>query len=113
VLAALRARRVYATSGPRILLRTALGDHPMGSTITVEPGKSIDEVLIVRVVGTAPLDRVELIRSGQIVDGLEADGALDTVLQRKIEGLRAGEYIYVRVVQQDGGTAWSSPIFIE
>ncbi len=113
VLAALRARRVYATNGPRILLRMALGADPMGSTITVEPGKSLDAVLLVRVVGTAPLERVELIRSGELVDAVESDGALDTVLQRKIEGLRAGEYIYVRVVQQDGGAAWSSPIFIE
>lgn len=113
VLAALRARRVYATNGPRILLRVALGAHPMGSTITVEPGQSIDEVLIVRVLGTAPLKHVDLIRSGELVDGVEGDESLDTVFQRKIEGLRAGEYVYVRVVQQDGGIAWSSPIFIE
>ena len=40
VLAALRARRVYATNGPRILLRAALGGHPMGSSISVPPGGS-------------------------------------------------------------------------
>ena len=26
--------------------------------------------------------------------------------------LRPGEYLYVRVAQQDGGLAWASPIFL-
>ena len=29
-----------------------------------------------------------------------------------LEGLRAGEYVYLRAVQADGGAAWSSPYFI-
>jgi hypothetical protein len=35
------------------------------------------------------------------------------VLQVPVEALRAGEYLYVRAVQRDGGAAWSSPIFFE
>ena len=29
-----------------------------------------------------------------------------------IEGLKAGEYVYVRVVQEDRGMAWSSPFYV-
>ncbi len=113
VLAALRARRSYATNGPRILLRAALGAHPMGSVVQVPEGASVDEPLFVHVVGTGPIARVELVRSGEVVDGLDAEGRLEVALERPVEGLRAGEYVYIRVIQEDGGAAWSSPIFFE
>jgi hypothetical protein len=113
VLAALRERRVYATNGPRILLRTAFGGHGMGTTVPVPAGESVSDELFVHVVAPAPLERVELIRSGEIVDGIPAEELLEVVLQVPIEALRAGEYLYVRAVQQDGGAAWSSPIFFE
>ena len=69
--------------------------------------------LFVSVVAEAPLDRIELIRSGQVVDSIEIDGQLEVSLQRFVEDLKPGEYLYVRVIQQDGGAAWSSPFFIE
>jgi hypothetical protein len=113
VFAALRARRVYATNGPRILLRVALGSHGMGMAVPVPAGESIDDELFVHVIAPSPLEHVELIRSGEIVDRFPAEGLLEVILQRSVEELRAGEYLYVRVVQQDGGAAWSSPIFLE
>jgi hypothetical protein len=113
VLASLRSRRAYATNGARILLRTALGPHPMGAVASAPEGGSLDEELFIHVVATGPLERVELIRSGAVVDGLEMDGALEATLQRTVSGLRSGEYVYVRVAQEDGGVAWSSPIFVE
>jgi hypothetical protein len=30
-----------------------------------------------------------------------------------VPALHAGEFVYVRAVQQDAGAAWSSPWFIE
>jgi hypothetical protein len=113
VLAALRERRAYATNGPRILLRTAFGSHGMGTTAPVPAGGTVGDELFVHVVASAPLERVDLIRSGEIVDAIPAEGLLEAVLQRPVEALRAGEYLYVRAVQEDGGTAWSSPIFFE
>ena len=29
-----------------------------------------------------------------------------------LEGLRSGGWVYVRVVQEDGHAAWSSPVFL-
>jgi hypothetical protein len=113
VLAALRERRVYATNGPRILLRTALGAHRMGSVVPVPPGGTVTEELFVRVVAPVPLERVDLIRSGKVADSIDTEGRVDVTLQRLIKELRAGEYLYVRAVQKDGGAAWSSPIYFE
>jgi hypothetical protein len=113
VLAALRARHVYATNGPRMLLRAALGANPMGSVAAAPAGGALDAALFVHAVGTGPLARVELVRSGEVVDALDVEGRLDVVLELPVEGLRAGEYVYVRVVQEDGGAAWSSPVFVE
>ncbi len=113
VLAALRARRVYATNGARILLRAALGEQRMGSTIPVPAGERLDAELFVSVVAAAPLARIDLIRSGELVDSLDIDGRLEATLQRRLTELRPGEYVYVRAIQEDGGAAWSSPFFIE
>jgi hypothetical protein len=113
VLAALRERRVYATNGARILLRMALGAHRMGSSIHVPDGETLREEIFVRIVAAAPVSRVELIRSGVVIDALEAEGQLELTLQRGLSDLRSGEYVYLRVLQEDGGLAWSSPIFLE
>jgi hypothetical protein len=113
VLSALRARRAYATNGPRILLRTALGGYGMGMSVPVSGEAEPNQELFVHVFAVRPLDRVELIRSGAVVDRLSVDGLLEVVLQLPVENLRPGEYLYVRAVQRDGGAAWSSPFFID
>jgi hypothetical protein len=115
VLEALRARRVYATNGPRILLRFALGEHRMGSIRRLSPDEAegVDDLAYVQVIAAAPLEKVELVRSGQLVDGVMLEGRLEASLTREVEDLRPGEYVYVRAVQEDGGAAWSSPIWIE
>ena len=52
------------------------------------------------------------LRSGEIVDGLLVEDLLEVTLQRQVDDLTPGEYVYVRVVQKDGGAAWSSPIYV-
>jgi hypothetical protein len=112
VEAALRARRVYATNGPRILLRFALGEHRMGEVVRVGPGGELSGPLLVQVIAETPLAAVELVRSGELVDGVALDGQLEVTLDREIQGLAPGEYVYVRAIQQDQGAAWSSPIYV-
>jgi hypothetical protein len=112
VLAALRKRRAYATNGPRILLRTVLGGYGMGMDVPVAAGGSLSEELFVQVIAVAPLERIDLIRSGEIVESFEAEGRLEVGIERPVEELRAGEYLYVRAIQEDGGAAWSSPFFL-
>ena len=106
---ALVARRVYATNGPRILLRAALGAARMGEKLPAPDG---DLDLYVHIVATGPLEHLDIIRSGEVAR-LDLENELETTAQLNVSGLQSGEWLYVRVVQVDGGTAWSSPFFIE
>jgi hypothetical protein len=111
VYGALKARRAYATNGPRIILRAALAGLPMGSELTAPPpGESAD--LYVRAITHAPLDRIDVIRRGRVDQSLAGEGAMDYEATFELKDLAAGEYVYVRVIQQDGGAAWSSPFFV-
>ena len=44
---------------------------------------------------------------------LALENDLEATVHLEISGLQSGEWLYVRAVQVDGGTAWSSPFFIE
>jgi len=114
VLEALRARRVYATNGPRIYLSVALDGMPVGSVLSHakwqvgEPPK-----LAVLAVGVANLDHIDLVRSGRVEPIAPGEGRRRIGLSVPLRDLAPGEYVYVRAVQTDGGAAWSSPFFIE
>jgi hypothetical protein len=107
---ALRARRVYATNGPRIFLEASLDGLPMGGEVTARSGA--ESILRVRVVAEAPLARIDLVRSGHI-SRIPLDGELEISFERAVEGLASADYLYVRVIQRDGGAAWSSPFYAE
>jgi hypothetical protein len=111
ILKALRARRVYATNGPRVWLRMWLDDHPMGSVLeaTAAPAQE----LRFAVAATAPIERIDLIRSGAVAQALEGEGRREWSERINVTPLEPGEYVYVRLVQEDGGLAWSSPIYVE
>jgi len=112
VLEALRSRRVYASNGPRILLRTELAGRPMGARIPLAELTGEPE-LRVRVVAEAPLERVDVIRGGAVAESVGAAGRMVFELQRSLAELQPGEYLYVRAVQRDEGAVWSSPYWFE
>ena len=114
---AMKARRVYATNGPRIWLRVTLDGEPMGTIQKVvensKPGASKTQDLRIRVAAVAPLEEVDIIRGDQPVERIAVKGEREWSLVRQIPALQPGEFVYVRVIQQDGGIAWSSPIYAE
>jgi len=110
VLAALRARRSYASNGARIWLHVDLDGHGMGSEGVASAAAS--QQLRVEVAGTSPVERIDLVRSGRVASLSDFEGA-DVVLERTVPRLAPGEWHYVRVVLEDGGVAWSSPIFAD
>ncbi|MDP6838799.1 MAG: CehA/McbA family metallohydrolase, partial [Planctomycetota bacterium] len=113
VSAALRARRTYATSGPRILLDAKLEGHGQGAAIAAQSLPRTAR-LELSIFGTAPLSRLELIRSGKPPQALDLAGSgLDYSGSHELRALGPGEYLYIRVQQVDGGLAWSSPFFLD
>ncbi|MBY0400777.1 hypothetical protein K2X89_10805, partial [Myxococcota bacterium] len=131
IQAALKRRHSFATNGIRPWLDVTIDGVEMGGVLagatpsaTPNPSDdasaaSGDHRLHLRFEATAPIERVELVRSGHraVVDLRSATGApegrpiysLD--LERRIPRLGPGEFHYVRILQVDGGVAWSSPIF--
>ena len=112
---AMKARRVYATNGPRIWLRVTLDGEPMGTiqktVANSAPEASKTQDLRIRVAAVAPLQEVDIIRGDQPVERIAVKGEREWSLTRQIPALQPGEFVYVRVIQQDGGIAWSSPIY--
>lgn len=57
------ARNCYGTTGARILLDVAIGDHSMGSVVTLHENPTLN----VHVEGTAPIERVDLLRDTHVI----------------------------------------------
>ena len=104
---ALWARRVYATTGERILLDFKIDGHSMGEDLTLRKPPLVH----MTVAGTAPLAQVELIRNGQVIMSRLKPG-LDLELDWQEDQVHVG-YYYLRVTQEDGEMAWSSPIWVK
>ncbi len=108
---ALKKRHTYAST-VNIVLEVRMGALGlMGDEVrTDKPG------LDVVVVGTGSLDRVEVLRDGEVVHTVkpekstaEAKFHWDDPAPRKGE---KASYYNVRVQQQDGALAWASPIWV-
>ncbi len=111
----LKSRRAYATNGPRILLTSHLTGTVDAATTSYPIGADVpagDYQLTVQAFGTNTFERVDLIRAGQVVETLPVGGVSELDMTLPIKGLASGEYVYLRLVQQDGGLAWTSPFFV-
>jgi hypothetical protein len=113
VFDALHARRCYATTGVPIELEFELNGHPMGSELTdLKPCKAPE--LYVRCRGSNGLDHLRIVRNGRLVATILCHGAPEVEHlwvdeQHETSGPRT---YYVRVVQVDRESAWSSPIWV-
>ncbi len=110
---ALKQRRCYATSGVRIFLDFRINNRLMGSEFVINDNPDI----LVHVQGTAPIRSVEIVRSGYVFSGFQSlpgEGLL-SVSYRMVDNIISpseSHYYYLRVIQEDGNMAWSSPIWV-
>jgi len=113
VFNALRQRRCYALTGPRMLLWVELNGRPMGSVVSAA---ELDEppLLTVKAVGTVPLRHAAIIKNGRHAAVRQLIGR-EEAFEWRDEAFDPAEpnYYYVRLKQSDGELAWSSPIWIE
>lgn len=122
---ALKAKRCYATTGVKIELDFAIAGVGMGQEITFTPYTQdtlFPAQALVRAKGTAPIRRIEVIENGEVLYVQDENFGLHEVeLDFQIENLvrkynpsalsNSSRYYYVRVTQEDGNMAWSSPIY--
>lgn len=105
IVEAMRARRSYASTD-NIVVDWRLGDRLMGVAAT--PG-----TFAAVVIGTGPLKQVDVIRSNKVVYTVAGTGAEARFTYDDRERPADEAFYYIRVLQQDGQIAWSSPIWVK
>jgi hypothetical protein len=105
---ALRARRTYAATD-RIVLEVRLGSALMGEETRL-PGEQ--PTLTIRALGTAPIDEIEVVRSGEVVATLRPRDRRVATTYTDPQPLPGTSYYYVRLRQRDDNVAWGSPIWV-
>jgi hypothetical protein len=126
LLEALYQRSCYATTGERIIVGLYLAGIPMGKEISTadKPGLAINRHLSGYVAGTSKLQKVEIIRNGKVLKTFEPDHysldftyddmiPLEKVVIPTKDKNPPFVYYYLRVTQEDGHMAWSSPIWVD
>jgi len=110
---ALYARRCYATTGVPIGLSVQLNGAPMGSEMPAL-ARNVRPVLQISCNGCNGIDHLRIVKNGQVVCTHWAHGQWRAELEWSDEAYTPGEpcYYYVRAVQVDRESAWSSPIWV-
>lgn len=105
-------KRAYATSGPRIVLDVRIDGVPMGGQVAAKAGQTVKMSVLARLDGL--LDGVEIVKDTMTIDYLQGvDNQVSEFRQDVDIHVETGAHAYyVKVRQVDGGTAWSSPIWI-
>ena len=127
LIEALYKRSCYATTGEKIILGFNIANHHMGSELSAKarPGLEYNRHITGYAIGIKPIAEAVIVRNGEnwkelpISDG-EIEFEVDDMellsqisFDPKKDDLPLFSYYYLRVVQEDGHIAWSSPIWVE
>ena len=107
VLDGIRKRHTYGATD-NIIMDVRMGRYFMGDEL--KTGTSLP--ITVKAKGTGPVSRVEVIRDSEIVYTAEPKKADVSFQYIDKADLSTRHYYYVRLMQEDGQIAWSSPFFV-
>ncbi|MBA2369500.1 MAG: DUF3604 domain-containing protein [Candidatus Protochlamydia sp.] len=126
LIEALYQRSCYGTTGERIIVGLYLAGVSMGKEISTadKPGLVVNRHLSGYIAGTTKLKAIELIRNGKVIKVFEpqdyhCDFTYDDLSPLEQVCIDAKDkkppfcYYYLRVLQDDGHMAWSSPIWVD
>jgi hypothetical protein len=105
---AARKRHSYGATD-NIILDLRSGPHLMGDVCKAEAAPTLD----IHVIGTGPLDVVEVLKDSEVVASLRSGSNEYKGAWIDPKPSPGTHYYYVRVQQKDGQLAWSSPLWIE
>ncbi len=108
LFAALEERRVYGTSGPRILLASTWGRERPGQVLDDLPAADV----LVEVAAPEPVEVIELVGPEGVVDRVYGGGRRVSARLAPVIETRRTTWRYVRVVLADGEMAWDSPWWV-
>jgi len=106
---AIKNRRCYATTGAPIILDITCGNYIMGSVINNQMSPPAFDIACK---GTNSLKEIRIVKNGKVIYVHSCCGVWDTAFSytdRNYDGADANYYI--RAVQSDMESAWSSPFF--
>ena len=109
---ALQERSVYATSGARIIVNFQINNKSMGQIIPVGDEQTVRNIAG-RVIGTDVIKEVAIIKNGSTLYVEKGQGREITISYSDTTPVKAGDYYYLRAVQEDDEIAWSSPVWLE
>jgi hypothetical protein len=112
VLEALRERRCYATTGKRYLLEFTVDGKQMGSEIRVPRGHVAE--IHAALGAVEKWLRLEVVGPDGPVASLSPEGSDADVVQLDAKSPPVNEptFLYLRGMEETGGMAWSSPVFL-
>ena len=105
----MRKRRAYGATDNIILDFRADGVHMMGDAFDAEKSPKFQ----VKVVGTGPIDKVEIVKDGKFVFNTQPGGSMADFTYVDAKPEKGESWYYVRVMQADRNLAWSSPIWVK
>lgn len=113
IFEAMYARRCYGTTGVPIVLDFTVNGQVMGSELPhFKQGEK--PVLHIACHGSNGINHVRIIKNGHVVETIPCHGEWDCAIKwvdNNFDYTRPN-YYYVRVVQVDYESAWSSPVWI-
>lgn len=107
VLNAIRARRTYAATD-NIAVDFRYGEHFMGESIQAREAQPITA----NIAGTGPLARVVLVRNNNVIYTAPGNGPEMRFTYTDREPVARTVWYYLRIEQQNGQLAWTSPIWV-
>jgi len=108
IIEAFRARRCFAATDNIGLIVKCAG-HLMGEEFQLAGQPTLD----IRVLGTAPVTRLDIVRNNRYVFSTAPNReSLELKWTDSDPGPESLSYYYVRIQQADGNLAWSSPMWI-
>jgi len=124
---ALFRRSCYATTGERMVLSLQVSGTGMGQEASTadKPGLAINRHISGFAAGTTPLAKVEILRNGEVIKTFKPGNTYklefeyDDLTDMAKSIIQADDkkppfiFYYLRVTQEDGHMAWSSPIWID
>lgn len=119
-------RSCYATTGERIIVGIYLAGAPMGQELSTadKPGLLVNRHISGYVAGTQPITKAEIICNGKVVHTAKSDTyslnfefdhlvPFEKVAITPKDKTAPFVFYYLRVTQEDGHMAWSSPIWVD
>jgi hypothetical protein len=109
IVDSMRKRHSYGATDNIILDFRAGENHMMGDIFEAASSPKFQ----VKVVGTAPIAKVEIIKDGKFVFDTQPTGVTANFSYVDTNPAKGESWYYVRVTQLDRNLAWSSPIWVK